>query len=128
MSGLDGIRRLLFATTAAVVPTLVVAAYAIQLRGDGDNASAGSSVTRATDPVAAELERCRTVTSERAAELQECRRVWTENRRRFLGQGKAPAAPSVDAQPSAPPPLSAQPKDPGRLPQGRPPVATPKSE
>jgi conjugative transfer region protein TrbK len=122
------IRRLLFAATTAVVPTLVVAACAIQLRGDDDIPPARSSVTQAPDPGAAQLKRCRTVTSEHAAELQECRRVWTENRRRFIGVGKAPAAPSVDAQPSAPPPLSAQPKDPGRLPLGGPPVATPKSE
>ena len=43
MSRPSGIRRLLLAATAAVVPTLVVAACAIQLRGDDDSALAAAS-------------------------------------------------------------------------------------
>ena len=128
MSGFSGFKRLLFAATVAVVPTMVVAACAIQLRGNDDPAPAGSSVTQAHDPVAAELERCRTVISEQAADIWECRRVWAENRRRFLGHRKAPAAPSVDAQPNVPPLSSAPPKGPGRVLGGRSPVTTPKSE
>jgi conjugative transfer region protein TrbK len=110
MSGSSRIKRLLFVATAAVVPALVVAACAIQLRGHDDSTLAASSVTPVTDPVAAELERCRTVTSEQVAELQECRRVWAEHRRRFLGQKKAPAVPSIDRQPSTPPAVSARSK------------------
>jgi len=113
----------MFVTTAAAVLMLVVAACTIQLRGDSNGRPAGSSASRATNPVGAELEHCRKVTSEQVAELQECRLIWAENRRRFLGSKKTSAASSVDAQPSSPTPLLAQPKNPGRLPQGWPPVA-----
>jgi conjugative transfer region protein TrbK len=115
-------------TTAAVIPVLVVAACTIQLRGDSDGPPAGSSASRATSPVGAELERCRKVTSEQVAELWECRLIWAENRRRFLGSKKTPAVSSVDAQPSSLTPSLAQPKNPDRLPQGWPPVATPECE
>ncbi|WP_456631496.1 putative entry exclusion protein TrbK-alt [Bradyrhizobium sp. URHC0002] len=128
MSGPKGSKQLLVVATAIIVPAFFVAACAIQLRGDGGGVAVGSSLTQATDPAAAELERCRTVSSEQAAELQECRRVWAENRRRFLGQRKAPAAPFINAQPNAPPPSSAPHKDPGRVLGARPPLATPKSE
>ena len=128
MSGRGGFKRGMFVTTAAAVPVLVVAACTIQLRGDADGPSAGSSASRVTDPLGAELERCRKVTSERAAELQACRLIWAENRRRFLGSKKAPAVSSVDAQSSNPTRALAQPKNPDRLPQGWPPVATPERE
>ena len=128
MSGRGGFKRGMFVTTAAAVPVLVVAACTIQLRGDSDGPPAGSSASRATNPLGAELERCRKVTSEQVAELQECRLIWAENRRRFLGSKKTPAVSSVDAQPSSPTPSLAQPKNPDRLPQGWPPVATPERE
>ena len=128
MSGRGGFKRGMFVTTAAAVSVLVVAACTIQLRGDSDGPPAGSSASRATNPLGAELERCRKVTSEQVAELQECRLIWAENRRRFLGSKKTPAASSVDAQPGSPTPSLAQPKNPDRLPQGWPPVATPERE
>jgi conjugative transfer region protein TrbK len=128
MSGRGGFKRGMFVTTAAAIPVLVVAACTIQLRGDSDGPPAGSSASRATDPLGAELERCRKVTSEQVAELQECRLIWAENRRRFLGSKKTPAVSSVDAQPGNLTPSLVQPKNPGRLPQGWPPVATPERE
>ena len=64
MSGPDGISRLLFAATAAVVSAFVVAACAIQLRGDDDSAVVASSLTQLRDPVTAELARCQTITLE----------------------------------------------------------------
>lgn len=128
MSGRGGFKRAMLVTTAAVVPMLVVAACTIQLRGDSDSLPGGSPASRVANPLGAELERCRKITSEQVAELQECRRIWTENRRRFLGSRKTPAVSSVDAQPSSPTPSLAQPKNPGRLPQGWPPVATPERE
>jgi conjugative transfer region protein TrbK len=127
MSGRSGFKRMMFVTTAAAVPVLVTACT-IQLRGDSDGRPAGSSASRATNPVGAELERCRKVTSEQAAELQECRQIWAENRRRFLGSKKAPAVSSVDAQSSSPTRALAQPKNPDRVPQGWPPVAAPERE
>jgi conjugative transfer region protein TrbK len=114
-------------TTAAAVPVLVVAACTIQLRGDSGSPPAGSSASRVTNPLGAELERCRKITSEQVTELRECRLIWAENRRRFLGS-KAPAVSSVDAQPSSPTSSLALPKNPGRLRQGWPPVATPERE
>ncbi|WP_082656083.1 putative entry exclusion protein TrbK-alt [Bradyrhizobium valentinum] len=128
MSRRGGFKRGLFVTTAVAVPMLVVAACTIELRGDSDGPSAGSSASRVTNPLGAELERCRKVTSEQVAELQECRLIWAENRRRFLGLKKTPGASSVDAQPSNLTWSSAQPKHPGRLPQGWPPVATQERE
>jgi len=118
----------MFVTTAAAVPVLIVAACTIQLRGDNDSPPARSSASRVTSPLGAELERCRKVTSEQVAELQGCRLIWAENRRRFLGSKKTPTVTSVDAQPSSPTPSLAQPKNPGRLPQGWPPIATPERE
>jgi len=128
MSGRGGFKQGMSVTMAAVVSVLVVAACTIQLRGDSDGPSAGSPASRATNPLGAELERCRKVTSEQVAELQECRLIWAENRRRFLGSKKTPTVSSVDAQPSSPAPALAQPKNPDRLPQGWPPVATPERE
>jgi conjugative transfer region protein TrbK len=127
MSGRGEFERWTFVAMAAVVPALVVAACAIQLRGDSDARPAGSSASRATNPVGAELERCRKVTSEQVAELRECRLIWAENRRRFLGK-KSPAVSSVDAQPGSPTPSLAQPKNPDRVPHGWPPIATPERE
>ena len=127
MSGRDGLKRVMLVTTAAAVPILV-AACTIQLRGDSDAPPARSSASRATSPLGGELERCRKVTSEQVAELRECRLIWAENRRRFLGSKKPPATSSVDSQPSSPTPSLAKHKNPERLPQGWPPVATPERE
>ena len=128
MSGPGGFKRGISVAVAAVVSVLVVAACTIQLRGDSDGPPARSSVSRATNPVGAELERCRKVTSEQVAELRECRLIWAENRRRFLGSKKTPAASSVDAQPGSPTSALAQSKNPDPLSQGWPPVATPERE
>ena len=128
MSGRGGFKWGMFVTTAAVVPVLVVAACTIQLRGDSGDPPVAPSASRATNPLSAELERCRKVTSEQVAEIQGCRLIWAENRRRFLGSKKAPTVSSVDAQSSSPKPALAQPKNLDRLPQGWPPVATPERE
>ena len=114
------IKRRVLVTTAAIVPVLVVAACAIQLRGDGETTSAESTASRPADPLVAKLEHCRTATYEQMAELEECRRIWTENRRRFLGQKKAPA---VYVSPNG----ELQAKDRSRLPHDWP-VAAPESE
>jgi conjugative transfer region protein TrbK len=130
MSGRGGFKWVMLVTTAAAAAVLflVVAACTIQLRGDSDAPPTGSSASRATNPLGAELERCRKVTSDQTAELQDCRAIWAENRRRFLGSKKTPGVTSADAQPGSPTPSLAQPKHPDRLPQGWPPVATPERE
>ena len=122
MSGRGGFKRVMFVATAVVIPVLAVAACTIQLRGDSNGPPVGSSPSRVINPLRAELERCRKVTSEQVAELQECRQIWAENRRRFLGS-KTPAVYSVDARPGSPTPSLAQPKNLDRLPQGWP-IAT----
>ncbi|WP_083519610.1 putative entry exclusion protein TrbK-alt [Bradyrhizobium jicamae] len=128
MSWRGGFRRGMFVTAAAVVFVFLIAACTIELRGTNDDPPTGSSASRATNPLGAELERCRKVTSEQVAELQECRLIWAENRRRFLGSKKTPGVTSADAQPGSPTPSLAQPKHPDRLPQGWPPVAAPGRE
>jgi conjugative transfer region protein TrbK len=72
---------------AACVGMLAIAACAIRLRDD-------ESLTRSTAPaaqessttMAAELERCRTITDEKQEMLPECRKIWAENRRQFFGR------------------------------------------
>ena len=128
MSGRGGFKRVMYVTTAAVLSVLVVAACTIQLRGDSDRPPPGSSASRVTNPLGAELERCRKVTSEQVAELQECRLIWAENRRRFLGSRKTSSVTSADDQSSSPASALAQPKILDRLPQGWPPVAAPDRE
>jgi conjugative transfer region protein TrbK len=119
---------MLLAATAAVVPALVVAACAIPLRSDDGSALAATSTTQTRKSVAVELERCRSVTLEQVADIQECRRAWTENSRRFLGQSKAPAAPSVNAQSNATSSAPAQRKYPGRVLKESRAIEVPKSE
>ena len=128
MSARGGFKRGMFVTAAVTVPILVIAACTVQLRGDDDGAPAGSSASRTANPLGAKLERCRKVTSEQVAELEVCRLIWAENRRRFLGSKKTPAASSVAAESNSSTPSLAQPKHPGRLPQGWPLVATPDRE
>jgi conjugative transfer region protein TrbK len=44
-----------------------------------------------SDPLAADLARCRDVTAEQLAADDTCRRVWAENRRRFFAPNNKPA-------------------------------------
>jgi conjugative transfer region protein TrbK len=125
MSGPGTLNRLLLVTAAGVIPVLLVAACAIQLRGDGDNPPARTPASWEADPLAAKLEHCRTVAYEQTAELEACRRIWTESHRRFLGQKKEPA---VDRPRNAEMPSPAQPGDRGGLPQGWTSITTPNSE
>jgi conjugative transfer region protein TrbK len=111
MSGRRRVTRAILVTTAALAPMLVVAACTINLRGEGSGSSGGSPSSRIANPLGADLERCRKITSEQVAELQACSLIWAENRRRFLGSKK-----------------TAQIKEPGPLRQGWAPVATPEQE
>ena len=126
MSAFSRFKRLpIVAATASVM--LVMAACAIRLRGDGDEAASNSAGPQTTGTLASSLARCRTVTPEQAATYDDCRRIWAENRRRFFGQkGSATAPACSDALSSQPSELS--PKDQSRMPQGYPSVALPESE
>jgi conjugative transfer region protein TrbK len=106
---------------------LVMAACAIQLRGDGDEASSNPAGPQTTGTLAPSLTRCGTVTPEQTATYDYCRRIWAENRRRFFGRKGSATAPAgsdaLSGQPSELPP-----KDQSRMPQGYPSVALPESE
>jgi len=111
------------------VMVLVVAACAIKLRGDEDQISALPSAQE-VDPLAAELARCRTVTSEQKDALAECRRIWAEQRRQFLGQKKTPTPTGLpnDNTPNKRFPASEPRKGESRLPQGWPTISPSESE
>lgn len=106
---------------------LVMAACAIQLRGDGDEASSDPAGPQTTGTLAPSLTRCGTVTPEQTATYDYCRRIWAENRRRVFGRKGSATAPAgsdaLSGQPSELPP-----KDQSRMPQGYPSVALPESE
>jgi len=106
---------------------LVMAACAIQLRGDGDETASNSAGPQTTGTLTSSLASCRAVTTEQTATYDYCRRIWAENRRRFFGPTKSTAAPASNA------PLNDQsselpPKDQSRMPEGYPSVARPESE
>jgi len=111
------------------VMVLVVAACAIKLRGDEDHISALPSAQE-VDPLAAELTRCRTVTSEQKDALAECRRIWAEQRRQFLGQSKTPNPIGLpnDSAPNIRFPAPGPRKDESRLPPGWPSISPSESE
>src|SRR6266852_1362209 len=112
------------------VMVLVVAACAIKLRGDEEQASSASPASEDPNPLAAELARCRSVTPEQKDALEECRRVWAEQRRQFLGQSKtlSPTSHPDDSAPNIGFPAPGPRKDQSRLPQGWPSIPTLKGE
>jgi conjugative transfer region protein TrbK len=77
---------------AVVLVVLIVAACAIRLRDDENQNMSASSLDQASDPLAAKLKECRSVTSEQKDALSECRKAWAEQRRQFLGQNPPPAS------------------------------------
>lgn len=99
---------------------LVMAACAIQLRGDGDEPPSTPAGPQTAGTLAPSLTRCGKVTPDQTATYDYCRRIWAENRRRFFGQTKSTAAPDQS--------LGLPPKDQSRMPQGYPSVALPESE
>jgi conjugative transfer region protein TrbK len=126
MSARSRLDRLSMVAGAAVM-VLVVAACAIKLRGDEDQISALPSAQE-VDPLAAELARCRTVTSEQKDALAECRRIWAEQRRQFLGQSKTQIGLPNDNGPNIRFPAPGSRKDESRLPQGWPSISPSESE
>ena len=85
------------ARAAAMAFVLVaIAATAVQFR-HGDHkpteASPASPATIDADPLRAELARCQ-ILGEGGAHDPGCLHAWSENRRRFLGGGTRPLAPS----------------------------------
>jgi conjugative transfer region protein TrbK len=119
MSAFSRFKRLPIVAAAGSV-MLVMAACAIQLRGDGDETVSNSGVAQTTGTLTSSLASCRAVTPEQTATYDYCRRIWAENRRRFFGQTKSTAAPDQS--------LELPPKDQSRIPQGYPSAPLPESE
>src|SRR5215471_18433919 len=123
-----GRRDRLSIVVGVAVMVLVVAACAIKLRDDEQQASFASPVSENPNPLAAELARCRSVTPEQKDALDACRRVWAEQRRQFLGQREIPSPTSHpnDAAPNIGFSAPGQRNDKNQLPQASP--FPPKSE
>jgi conjugative transfer region protein TrbK len=75
------LRALPFAFVAAMIALAVH-----QSRRDSPEQVDGPPASVAVDPLAIELARCRTITSEQNASDDTCRRVWAESRRRFFAR------------------------------------------
>ena len=103
---------------ALALVALAIAACTIPLRGGKQQAKIAEPSSTSSDPLAAKLAECRSVTYEQKDALTECRKAWVEKRRQFLGQ-KAPA-PSDSRMPQAGSSLFVAPKDESRLPSGLP--------
>jgi conjugative transfer region protein TrbK len=113
--------------TAIVLLVLAVAACAFPLRGEQDQTNSSAAADRTSDPLAAKLAECRSVTYEQKDTLAECRKAWAEKRRQFIEQ-KAPSAPSDNGRPQVGSSLFVPPKDESRLSPGYPPIQQPGKE
>jgi conjugative transfer region protein TrbK len=112
------------------VMVLVVAACAIKLRDDEEQAASPSLASEDPNPLATELARCRSVTPEQRDAIEECRCVWAEQRRQFLKQSKTPSPTSHldDSAPNIGFSTPGQRNDTNQLPQGSPPAPKPERE
>jgi conjugative transfer region protein TrbK len=104
--------------TAIVLLVLAVAACAFPLRGQQDQANSSAAADQTSDPPAAKLAECRSVTYEQKDALTECRKAWAEKRRQFLGQDARPLFDSRMPQTGSS--LFVAPKDESRVPSGFP--------
>ena len=103
---------------ALMLVALVAAACTIPLRGGEEQGKMLEPGSTSSDPLAAKLAECRSVTYEQKDALAECRKAWAEKRRQFLGQGARP--PSDSRTPQAGSSLFVAPKDESRAPSGFP--------
>jgi conjugative transfer region protein TrbK len=108
------------AFAAVVLVVLVVAACAIRLRGDEGQTSTPASAGGTTDPLAAKLMECRSITYEQKDALSECRKSWAEQRRRFLRQPVPAQSDGAFVQTGRS--LFVAPKDESRMPLDYPPI------
>jgi conjugative transfer region protein TrbK len=114
MSEVNAFKALSLCTTICVGMS-AVAACTIHLRGDENQPQTTGSVVRESDSMAAELERCRTISYEQKDRLAECRKLWADKRRQFLGlSGESPSNPGRSDLMAPPASL----KDQSRLPSG----------
>lgn len=84
------VRSFLRFTAIAVVVAATIIAIGEASRTDDASRTVAPSATT-SDPMAADLARCRDVTAEQLSADDTCRRVWAENRRRFFAPNNKPA-------------------------------------
>lgn len=84
------VRSFLRFTAIAVVVAATIIAIGEASRTDDASRDVAPPATK-SDPMAADLARCRDVTAEQLSADDTCRRVWAENRRRFFAPNNKPA-------------------------------------
>jgi conjugative transfer region protein TrbK len=84
------VRSLLRFTAIAVAAAAIIIAIGKARRTDDAIRTVAPSATT-SDPLAADLARCRDVTDDQLAADDTCRRIWAENRRRFFAPNNKPA-------------------------------------
>lgn len=77
------VRSFLRFTAITVAVAAIIIAIGEASRTDDASHDVVPPATK-SDPIAADLARCRDVTAEQLASDDTCRRVWAENRRRFF--------------------------------------------
>ena len=87
---------------AMMLVVLIVAACAIRLRDDENQTASATSFDRGSDPLAAKLAECRSVTSGQKEALSECRKAWAEKRRQFLKQTSPTSSESATSHGTSP--------------------------
>ena len=92
------VRRKAMALSVGALLCLLAALLAVK-EGKDLRGSAPPLVTHPTDPLVAEFTRCQALGQDGARDAG-CLAAWAENRRRFLGLDRRPAAPNPQAQPS----------------------------
>ena len=78
-----------FTAIAVAVAATIIAIGEVSRTDDASHDVAPPAMK--SDPLAADLARCRDVTAEQLAADDTCRRVWAENRRRFFAPNNKPA-------------------------------------
>ena len=111
MSDFKAFKALSLGVTICAVA--LAAACTIHLRDDDNQLQTTASVVRERNSLAAELERCRSVSYEQKDKLAECRKVWAEQRRHFLGDNIDTSLKTGRPDPDATPSVSQS-----RLPSG----------
>lgn len=90
-SGRDAaVRSFLRFTAITVAVAAIIIAIGEASRTDDASHDVAPPLAK-SDPMTADLARCRDVTAEQLAADDTCRRVWAENRRRFFAPNNKPA-------------------------------------
>ena len=91
------VRRTLLVLSLGAALCLVAALLAVKEGKQLRDAPAPPAMERATDPLVMEFARCQALGQDGARDAG-CLAAWAENRRRFLGLDRRPAAPNPQAR------------------------------